>query len=252
LYAELTGGFILRDAVERAQKKVSTHQVILLGDDTISFENLSGGKPFLYRGHPKGNLPAQTGIFLGRGRELAEISKSLSHPPALVVLSGPPGIGKSRLVLEAAYRNAWRFPGGVAYAAGPRPEHHRQVIAAEMLAVLADALGLEQTEDLPEYLATNPTLLLLDNLESLQPNEMTMLKEFLQQMGGESAALLALRPSSEILEELSIFQLLPIHSGLGLEEAARYAISLANKCKIPLTWDRACLIADAVEGILCW
>jgi len=76
---------------------------------------------------PKGNLPSQSALFLGRGRELVEISRALAHPPAINVLSGPPGIGKTSLVLEAAHRNAWRFPGGVAYAAGPRPEDIRTV-----------------------------------------------------------------------------------------------------------------------------
>ena len=116
---------------------------------------------------PKGNLPSQSALFLGRGRELVEISRTLAHPTAIIVLSGPPGIGKTSLVLEAAHRNAWRFPGGVAYAAGPRPEDIRTATAAEMLTALAGALGLEQTDDLARYTTAQPTLLLLDNLESL-------------------------------------------------------------------------------------
>lgn len=141
LYAELTGGFTLKEAVDRAQKQITTHQVVLLGDTTLCFEKLSGGEPVVNDLRPKGNLPSQSALFLGRGRELVEISSALAHPPAIIVLSGPPGIGKTSLVLEAAHRNAWRFPGGVAYAAGPRPEDIRTATAAEMLTALAGALG---------------------------------------------------------------------------------------------------------------
>jgi len=99
------------------------------------------------------------------------------------VLSGPPGIGKTSLVLEAAHRNAWRFPGGVAYAAGPRPEDIRTATAAEILTVLAGALGLEQTDDLARYTTLQPTLLLMDNLESLPPGELARLREFFAAIG---------------------------------------------------------------------
>ena len=197
---------------------------------------------------PKGNLPSQSALFLGRGRELVEISRTLDHPPAVIVLSGPPGIGKTSLVLEAAHRNAWRFPGGVAYAAGPRPEDIRTATAAEMLTALAGALGLEQTDDLARYTTVQPTLLLLDNLESLPPGELARLREFLRQLGRESAALLALRPSQKTLEDLPAARPMPLHSGLAVGEAARYAMFLARQRQIPLTQDQARLIARAVDG----
>jgi hypothetical protein len=234
--------------VDRAQKQITTHQVVLLGDTTLCFEKLSGGEPVVNDLHPKGNLPSQSTLFLGRGRELVEISRALAHPPAVIVLSGPPGIGKTSLVLEAAHRNAWRFPGGVAYAAGPRPEDIRTATAAEMLTALAGALGLEQTDDLARYTAAQPTLLLLDNLESLPPGELTRLGNFLRQLGGESAALLALRPSPKILEDLPAARPMPLHSGLAVGEAARYAMFLARQRQIPLTQEQARLIARAVDG----
>ena len=45
LYAELTGGLSLREAVDRARRMVTTHKVILLGDDALRFEILSAGEP---------------------------------------------------------------------------------------------------------------------------------------------------------------------------------------------------------------
>jgi hypothetical protein len=38
--------------------------------------------------------------FTGRGRELAAITSALTSPPALVLIEGEAGIGKSRLVQE--------------------------------------------------------------------------------------------------------------------------------------------------------
>lgn len=154
-----------------------------------------------------GNLPAQTGIFLGRGHELVNISKELKHPPAVVVISGPPGIGKTSLVLEAAHRNAYRFPGGVAYARAPRLEDIRKANAAEILKALAEALGItpaseKRVDELLYYTSIKPALLLIDNLETLPVDELAKLGNFLRLLGGESAAIAALRPSSKILEDL--------------------------------------------------
>ena len=136
----------------------------------------------------------------------------------------------------------------MAYAAGPRPEDIRTATAAEMLTALAGALGLEQTDDLARYTAAQPTLLLLDNLESLPPGELARLGNFLRQLGRESAALLALRPSQKTLEDLPAARPMPLHSGLAEGEAARYAMFLARQRKIPLTQEQARLIARAVDG----
>ena len=48
--------------------------MVLLGDETLRFEKLSGGEPVVDDRRPRGNLPPQSGLFLGRGRELVEIA----------------------------------------------------------------------------------------------------------------------------------------------------------------------------------
>jgi len=104
-----------------------------------------------------------------------------------------------------------------------------------MLTALAGALGLEQTDDLARYTAAQSTLLLMDNLESLPPGELARLGNFLRQLGGESAALLAMRPSQKILEDLPAARPMPLHRGLAVGEAARYAMFLARQRQITLT-----------------
>ena len=248
LYTELCNGFTIKRALENAGKAITTHQVILLGDEEMRFESLSGGEPLVDERRPKGSLLPPAKLFLGRGPELVEIAGALGRPPAAIILSGPPGIGKSSLLLEAALRSGWRFPGGIAYAAGPRAEEARAATAQGLLLDLARELGQESIEDLFRHTGREPSLLLLDNLDSLSDEEQVRLREALRRLGGESAAILALRPSSEILEEMPAAIPLPLHYGLAIPEATRYALEQAAQRNIPLTRDKAEIIARAVGG----
>ena len=254
LYAELAGGFPLGEAVKRAGSAVTTHNVILLGDADLCFrEYLEPGEPVVDDRRPSGNLPSRAPFFFGRGRELVELARTLASPPAVSVVSGPSGIGKSSLLVEAAHRNAWRFPGGVAFAQGPRPEENRSGTAADLLTQLAAGLKIEVTSDriadaLREHVALAPTLLLLDNLESLPEAERARLGEFLRHLGAESAALLALRPPCPQLEDLPRAHPLPLHEGIGREGAVHYALALAAERRVPLNRQQAEEIAAATDG----
>jgi hypothetical protein len=57
-------------------------------------------------------LPPRMTDFVGRANELAAIDTRLDGPGGLALLSGPPGIGKTALAVEAAYRFADRFSDG--------------------------------------------------------------------------------------------------------------------------------------------
>jgi predicted ATPase/DNA-binding SARP family transcriptional activator len=61
---------------------------------------------------PRGNLPAPLTSFVGREAQLAELDLLL-RSQRLVTLIGPPGVGKSRLALEAARALEPDFQGGV-------------------------------------------------------------------------------------------------------------------------------------------
>src|SRR5215467_12833685 len=58
------------------------------------------------------NVPTDLTSFVGRRRELVEIKKRLGAS-RLVTLTGPGGVGKTRLAIRAAREMARAFPDGV-------------------------------------------------------------------------------------------------------------------------------------------
>jgi predicted ATPase len=113
-------------------------------------------------------LPARTTSFVGRGRELDEISALLERPDVrLVTLTGTGGIGKTELALEAARGRARSVLGGAAFVPLDRLTDPELVPQA-----IADALGLpplgpEQEHGLAGRLQGRRLLLVLDNFEHL-------------------------------------------------------------------------------------
>jgi predicted ATPase/DNA-binding SARP family transcriptional activator len=60
----------------------------------------------------RGNLPAPASSFVGRDDELAQVA-ALLQEHRLVTLTGPPGVGKSRLAVEVARAKQSEFPDGI-------------------------------------------------------------------------------------------------------------------------------------------
>ena len=60
----------------------------------------------------RGNLPAPSTSFVGREDELGQVAGAL-HEHRLVTLTGPPGVGKSRLAVETARSLEHEFPDGI-------------------------------------------------------------------------------------------------------------------------------------------
>ena len=162
----------------------------------------------------RNNLPVQLTSFIGRQAEVKTAKDLLLREDVrLVTLTGPGGVGKTRLALQATADLIDRFADGVFFvdlAPAREPE--------DVLAAVARTIGLRDTSDRPllekvkEELRAQAMLLLLDNFEQVTaaaPN----VGEFLQ----ECPRLNLLVTSREVLH-LRGEHVLPVHP-LGLPGA---------------------------------
>jgi len=117
------------------------------------------------------NLPVQRTAFIGREHEATALRQLLSREDVqLVTLTGPGGIGKTRLALRVAADVSAEFPGGVCFIPLSAVSDHGLIAST-----IAQALGLREIgnqspqESVKEYVSGlgQPMLLLLDNFEHL-------------------------------------------------------------------------------------
>src|SRR5690349_21208085 len=111
------------------------------------------------------NVPVPLSSLIGRSRELEGISETLRRT-RLVTLTGPGGVGKTRLATEFARRQIGRRRDGIwlvdltAGSADPDP-------AAEVARALdvGGSSGTAPAQSLSYYLSARDVLLVLDNCE---------------------------------------------------------------------------------------
>ncbi|MGD1072725.1 MAG: protein kinase [Bryobacteraceae bacterium] len=115
------------------------------------------------------NFPAPRTALIGRGAELAELERLIADPERrIVTLTGPGGIGKTRLAIELARQTASQFSGGAAFV-----PLEKVTDAALVPFEVASALGVTQRQGddiataIMEHLRrlARPVLLVLDNFE---------------------------------------------------------------------------------------
>ncbi len=114
------------------------------------------------------NLPVQLTSFVGRETEVAQAAAILAGDCRLLTLTGPPGVGKTRLALQVAAELVEEFPDGVAFVAlAPltSPEQVPGAIAGAL--TLPEEPGRPVADALRDHLAERRHLLLLDNFEHL-------------------------------------------------------------------------------------
>jgi len=114
---------------------------------------------------PARDLPAPRTSFVGRVEELAHIEDVVAGGSRLVTLTGPGGIGKTRLAVEAARKLAAEFSDGVVFV--PLDG----VVGDELVpGAIAESLGAREVAgdamaSLVAHLSTRRMLLVLDNFE---------------------------------------------------------------------------------------
>jgi predicted ATPase/DNA-binding CsgD family transcriptional regulator len=115
----------------------------------------------------QGNLPAELTTFVGRRAELAT-AKRLLEESRLVTLTGPGGVGKTRLALRLASQLERAFDDGV-WVVDLATIADSSLVAARVASVfgLRDESARWSVSVLAEYLTGRRLLLLLDNCEHL-------------------------------------------------------------------------------------
>jgi len=114
-------------------------------------------------------LPVSTTSLLGRERAVDEVAGLLERPEVrLVTLTGPGGVGKTRLAVAVGERLRGRFGAGTAFVPLDSVTDSGQVLAAIGRAAGADLAGAgAPLEALAETFGDGAWLLVLDNLEQV-------------------------------------------------------------------------------------
>jgi predicted ATPase/class 3 adenylate cyclase len=113
------------------------------------------------------NLPAQRTSFVGRDREVAEVTELLAKA-RVITLTGPGGTGKTRLALKVAADRLDQFPDGAFFAdLSPivDPGLVPSVIAQAL--VVREQAGRDLLETLADHLRDRHLLLVIDNSEQV-------------------------------------------------------------------------------------
>ncbi|MDX6510901.1 MAG: hypothetical protein QOE36_405 [Gaiellaceae bacterium] len=152
-YQEIRAALVEGLGVDPSPELQTLYKQILNHDPSLAGEALAT--------RPRSNLPNPTTPLLGRTRELGELF-ALLQAQRLVTLTGPGGIGKTRLALQAAADLADEFRDGVWFV--PLATLREPGL---MESTIAQTLGLTDTQTLAEQLTDNQQLLVLDNLEQL-------------------------------------------------------------------------------------
>src|SRR5438309_2141385 len=160
---------------ELTLRDLGTHRLRDLARTEHLFQLVVNGVPDIFPalrtvdGTPN-NLPTQLTSFVGRGEMVAR-AKHVLEGCRLMTLTGPGGIGKTRLSLQVAAETFDQFPDGVYFvplSAVRDPDVIPSVIAQSLsLGLTGNKMPLDAVK---EHLLDRKVLLLMDNFEQLLPD----------------------------------------------------------------------------------
>lgn len=112
------------------------------------------------------HLPAPATELVGRRREVEAVVDLLTVNARLVTVTGPGGIGKTRVALRAAHELAQRFADGVVFV-GLAALRDPGLVLAQIASTLGVVDPREPFDALVAHLAEQSVLLVLDNFEQV-------------------------------------------------------------------------------------
>ncbi|MDH3538442.1 MAG: tetratricopeptide repeat protein [Acidimicrobiia bacterium] len=172
VFGALPAGFALDDlGSHRLRSLARSDHIYQLAGPGLS----SGFPPLRTKAFERRALPSYQTSFVGRDREISEITDLLTNDDCrLLTVLGPGGTGKTRLAVEAAARLADRWSHGVAFVPLTVVAEPEGVIPA-----IAEALDftfdlhtisvVDHKTQLFDYLAGQGLLLVCDNFDHLIP-----------------------------------------------------------------------------------
>ncbi|GLW13073.1 SARP family transcriptional regulator [Microtetraspora sp. NBRC 13810] len=154
-YAELRERLADELGVDPGAELTALHRAILEQDPALDGSTASRAQPF---GEPRANLPAPLTDLVGRDDAVVAV-RHLLGVSRLVTLTGPGGVGKTRLAVETAGRTAEVYPDGVRLVELAGSMHAADQVNA--------ALGIREDGplSLEDALRSRRFLLVLDNCE---------------------------------------------------------------------------------------
>jgi predicted ATPase/Tfp pilus assembly protein PilF len=162
---QLPGGATLRNLGQhRLRSLVRPEQIyqLILADISANFP------PLRTLDNRQSNLPAEMTAFIGREAQIVEAHRRLQQPDCrILTITGPSGIGKSRLAMQVASRAIGEFEHGVYWVTlGGLSDN------ALLVNTICQALGVRETsgialpDALKSFLTERHLLLFLDNFDA--------------------------------------------------------------------------------------
>lgn len=173
------------------------------------------------------NLPAATSSLIGREQELSKVYEYLlDRDIRLVTLVGPPGVGKTRLSIDAAHAAAHVFPDGVFFVTLVPLDNPTLLASA-----VSQALGyvtprnISAADQLMEGIGDKQLLLVLDNCEHLIESVASLASDLLARCPRIkilASSRESLRIPGEWLYTVPVLKFPPKNTRIQLEDAPKY------------------------------